>query len=83
MDIPHLFNHSSIERHNKGFPGRSAGKESICNARNPGSIPGLGRFPGEGMGYPFQCSCLESPTDRGACQATVHRMAKSQKRLSN
>ena len=47
MDIPHLFNHSSIERHNKGFPGRSADKESICNAGNPGSIPGLGRFPGE------------------------------------
>ena len=79
MDIPHLFNHSSIERHNKGFPGTSAGKESICNAGNPGSIPGLGRFPGEGMGYPFQRSCLENPTDRGACQATVHKIAKSQK----
>ena len=78
MDIPHLFNHSSIERHNKGFPGRSAGKESICNAGNPGSIPGLGRSPGEGMGYPFQCSCLENPMDRGAWQATVHGVAKSQ-----
>ena len=39
-----------------GFPGSSAGKESTCNARDPGSIPGLGRSPGEGIGYPLQCS---------------------------
>ena len=37
-----------------GFPGRSAGKESTCNAGDPGSIPGLGRFSGEGIGYPLQ-----------------------------
>ena len=37
-----------------GFPGSSAGKESACNAGDPGSIPGLGRSPGEGMGYPLQ-----------------------------
>ena len=39
-----------------GFPGSSAGKESICNAGDPGSIPGLGRCPGEGIGYPLQDS---------------------------
>ena len=39
-----------------GFPGSSAGKESTCNAGDPGSIPGLGRSPGEGIGYPLQYS---------------------------
>ena len=39
-----------------GFPGSSAGKESTCNARDSGSIPGLGRSPGEGIGYPVQYS---------------------------
>ena len=39
-----------------GFPGSSAGKESACKAGGPGLIPGLGRSPGEGIGYPFQCS---------------------------
>ena len=38
------------------FPGSSAGKESACNARDPGLIPGLGRSPGEGIGYPLQYS---------------------------
>ena len=39
-----------------GFPGSLAGKESACNAEDPGAIPGLGRFPGEGIGYSFQYS---------------------------
>ena len=39
-----------------GFSGSSAGKESACNAGDPGSIPGLGRSAGEGIGYPLQCS---------------------------
>ena len=39
-----------------GFPDSSVGKESACSAGNPGSIPGLGRFPGEGLGYPLQYS---------------------------
>ena len=39
-----------------GFPGSPAGKESACNAGDPGSIPGLGSFPGEGIGYPLQYS---------------------------
>ena len=56
----------------------SVGKESACNVGDPGSIPGLERFPGEGNGNPFQYSCLENPMDRGAWQATVHGVAKSQ-----
>jgi len=48
------------------------GKESACNAGDPGLIPGWGRSPGEGNGYPLQYSCLENPMDRGACQATVY-----------
>ena len=39
-----------------GFPGNSAGKESACNAEEPGSIPGMGRSPGEGIGHPLQYS---------------------------
>ena len=42
--------------HQRGFPGSSAGKESASNAGDPGSIPGSGRSPGEGIGYPFQYS---------------------------
>ena len=49
----------------------------------PGSIPGLGRCPGEGNGNPLQDSCLENPMDRGAWQATVHGVAKSWTRLSD
>ena len=58
--------------------GDSIGKESTCNARNLGLIPGSGRFPGEGNGYPLQYSCLGNPLDRGAWWATVHEVAKSQ-----
>ena len=49
--------------------------------RDAGSIPGLGRFPGEGHGNLLQYSCLENPMDRGAWWATVHGVAKSQTRL--
>ena len=45
----------------EGFPGSSAGKESACNVGDPGSIPGLGRSPGEGEGYPLQYCGLEIP----------------------
>ena len=55
-----------------GFPGSLAGKESACNAGDLGSIPRLGRPPGEGNGYPLQYSGLENSIDRGAWQATVH-----------
>ena len=60
-----------------GFPGSSAGKEFACNAGDPGLIPGSGRSPGEGNGYPAQYSGLESSMDRGAWQATVRGVAKS------
>ena len=58
-------------------------KNLPANARYPGLIPGLGRTPGEMNGYSFQCSCLENSMDRGACQATVHGVTKSQTRLSD
>ena len=65
-----------------GFPGGSEDKASACNAGDPGSIPGLGRSPGEGNGNPLQYSCLEYPMDRRAWWATVHRVAKSRTQLS-
>ena len=51
--------------------GGSDGKESACNAGDPGSILGSGRSPGEGNGYPLQYSCLKNPTSREAWRATV------------
>ena len=63
--------------------GGSDGKESVCNARDPGSIPGLGRSPGEGDGNPLQYSRLENSMDRGAWQVTVHGAAESRTRLSD
>ena len=56
-----------------GFPCGSAGKEPACNVENLGLIPGLGRSPGEGEGYPLQYSGLENSMD-----CTVHGVAKSQ-----
>ena len=66
-----------------GFPGGSYGKESACNARDPGSIPGSGRSPGEGNGNPLQYSCLENPMDGGFWGATIHWVAKSGTQLNN
>ena len=60
-----------------GFPGGSDGKESACNAGDLGLIPGLGRSPGKGKGYPLWYPCLQNPMDRGAWWATVHGVAKS------
>ena len=51
------------------------------DVRDAGSIPGLGRSPGEGNSNPLQYSCLENPMDRGAWRATFHGVAKSQIRL--
>ena len=61
----------------RGFPGGSDGKKSACNAGDIGSIPGSGRSPGEGNGYPLLYSCLENSMDRGAWQATVQGITKS------
>ena len=52
--------------------GGSDGKESVCNAGDPGLTPGSGRSPGEENGYPLQYSCLENPMDRGTLWATAH-----------
>ena len=60
-----------------GFPGGSDVREFTCNAGDLGSIPGLGRSPGEGSGYPLQYSGLENPMDRGTWWAAVHRVAES------
>ena len=62
----------------QGFPGGSAGKESTCNAGDLDLIPGLGRSPGEGKGYPLQYSGLENYTD-----CIVHGVAKSWAPLSD
>ena len=51
-----------------GVPDSSVGKEFICNAGDSGSVPGLGRSPGEGIGYPLQYSCLEDTVDYGYCR---------------
>ena len=66
-----------------GFPGGLDGKESVCNEGDTVSVPGLGRFPGEENGNPSQYSCLENFMDRGAWQATIHRVSKSLTWLSN
>ena len=64
--------------HISGFPDSSVGKESACNVRDPSSIPGLGRSPGEGIGYPFQYSGLEN-----SMECISHAVANSQTRLTN
>ena len=67
----------------RGFPGRSDGKEFSCNPGDLGSILGAGRSPGEGNGYPLQYSCLEDSIDRGAWWVIVHGITKSQTQLSD
>ena len=57
--------------------------EGLPAVRDPSSIPGSGRSPGEGNGNPLQYPCLENPMDRGACWATAHGVAKSWTRLSD
>ena len=59
------------------FPGGLDGKVSAYNAGDLGSIPGSERSPGEGNGYPFQYSCMETSTERGDGQVTVQSVAKS------
>ena len=61
----------------------SDGKESACNAGDLGSVPGLGRSPGEVNGNSLQYSCLEKSMGREAWQATLHGVAKSRTRLSD
>ena len=63
-----------------GFPDDDGGKESACNAGDPGSISGLGRSSGEGNDKPLQYSCLENSMDRGGLQSMGSQ--KSQTRLN-
>ena len=72
-----------VHIHVSDFPGGSDGKTSVYNAGDSGSIPGLGRFPGEGNGNPLQYSCLENSMDGGAWWATVRGVSKSQTRLTD
>ena len=64
-----------------GFPGGSMIKNLPVNSGDMGLIPGSGRSPGGGNGNPLQCSSLGNPMDRGAWQAIVHGVSKSQTRL--
>ena len=76
----------TAEVHSSGIPSGSVVKNLPADAgdtRNLGSIPGLGRSPGEGHSNPLQYSCLGNPMYRGAWWATVHTIAKSQTRLSD
>ena len=68
----------AVNSYEYGFPCSSVGKESACNAGNPSSIPGLGRSPGEGKGYPFQYSGPEKSMD-----CIVHGVAKSRTLLND
>ena len=77
-DIAQLFHKCKSLLHFLDFPWGSAGKESACNVRDLGLIPGLGRSPGEGKGYPLQYSGMENSMD-----CIVHGVTKSQTRLSD
>ena len=63
---------TSLVQPRGGFPSDSDSKESLCNAEDPGLIPGSGKAPAEGHSNPLQSSCLENFMDRGAWQATVY-----------
>ena len=78
MSLSPLIHYLINVPYSTGFPGRSSVKESTCNVRDLGSIPGLGRFPKEGKGYPLQCSGLEDFMD-----CIVHGVAKSWTQLSD
>ena len=75
---PSIFSSVQVSSLNKGFPGGSEGKVSVCNAGDLSSIPGLGRSPGEGKVYPLQYSGLENAMD-----CIVHEVTKSRTGLSN
>ena len=75
---------TEVQYHAKwSFPGGSDGKESACNVGDPGSIPGLGRSPGERNGYPLHSSCLEKSMETGFWWSTAHGVAKSWTQLSD
>ena len=65
------------------FPGGSDSEESACNVGDQGSVPGLGRFPGEGNGNPLQYSCLGNSMDSGAWGTNVPGVTKCGTRFNN
>ena len=68
-----------------GYQGGTCGKDPTCQCRTNnrnGSIPGSGRSPGESLGNPLQCSCMENPMNRGAWWATVRGVTKEWTQLS-
>ena len=75
MQTPQVKRVSQVVLVVKNLPANAA------DVRDKGSIPGLGRSPGEGNGYPLQYCCLENPMDRGAWRATVYRVAQSHMQL--
>ena len=77
MQIIVVINMKDVKNNLAGFPGGSDGKESACNAGDPGSNLGLERSSGEGNGYRLQYSCLETSMERGAWWATAYGVAKS------
>ena len=76
-------NQSTELNRTEGFPGGSDGKESACNAGDPGSICGSGRSPRGGHGNPLQYFCLENPMYRRVWWAIVHGVVKSWTKLRN
>ena len=68
---------SGYPHYTVGFPGGSGGKEYACKAGDPGLIPGVGKYPGEGNGNPLQYSCLGNPMDRVLVGYTVHEVTES------
>ena len=69
----------------EGFPAGTSVKNPLANlgdTRDMDSIPGLGRYPGEGNGTPLQYSCLKTPMDRGTWWVTIHGVTKSRTQLS-
>ena len=69
----------------RGFPAGSGGKESACNVEDLCSIPNSGRSPGEGNGYPFQCSCLEKSIDKepGGLQSWGRKVSDTTEQLTH
>ena len=76
IDGPYCYIYFTKQIRHDTKPWWLRGKESACNAGDLGSIPGSGRFPGEGNSNPFQYFCLENSTDRGAWRATVYGVPK-------
>ena len=85
-ELSRVFYNTTVWKHQflgAQLPGGSDGKASAYNVGDPGSIPRLGRSPGEGNGNPLQYSCLENPMDGGAWCTTVHGVTKSRTWLSD